>query len=103
MFAEDGARAALTVQVYHRGEIQLALKQQGRRLPERVAIEGLWGRWYWGRVASSGLEHSADDPHAQRYRTGHEAEEKQDHGQVVLAHGLPVAVELPSEDGDLGF
>jgi uncharacterized damage-inducible protein DinB len=33
---------------HHRGQIALALKQNGLRLPERVALPGLWGRWMWG-------------------------------------------------------
>lgn len=34
---------------HHRGSITLALKQNGMRLPESVAIQGLWGKWIWGR------------------------------------------------------
>lgn len=34
---------------HHRGQIALALKQSGRRLPERVAIQQLWQQWYWGK------------------------------------------------------
>lgn len=34
---------------HHRGQIVLALKQGGMRLPERVALQGLWGRWIFGR------------------------------------------------------
>lgn len=34
---------------HHRGQILLALKQQGMRLPEKIALEGLWGRWMWGK------------------------------------------------------
>jgi uncharacterized damage-inducible protein DinB len=30
---------------HHRGQIMLALKQCGLRLPESVAMQGLWGRW----------------------------------------------------------
>jgi len=30
---------------HHRGSIALALKQCGMRLPAKVALEGLWGRW----------------------------------------------------------
>jgi uncharacterized damage-inducible protein DinB len=33
---------------HHRGQIALALKQQRMRLPEKVAIQGLWGKWIWG-------------------------------------------------------
>jgi uncharacterized damage-inducible protein DinB len=32
----------------HRGQILLALKQSGKRLPEAVSIQGLWGRWIYG-------------------------------------------------------
>ncbi|MHC4236204.1 MAG: DinB family protein [Planctomycetota bacterium] len=34
---------------HHRGQIALALKQSGMRLPEKVAVKGLWGRWIFGR------------------------------------------------------
>jgi uncharacterized damage-inducible protein DinB len=34
---------------HHRGQVMLALKQNGVRLPERVALQGLWGRWIFGR------------------------------------------------------
>ncbi len=30
---------------HHRGQIVLALKQAGLRLPEAVADDGLWGPW----------------------------------------------------------
>jgi len=33
---------------HHRGQIALALKQAGERLPEEVAMQTLWGRWIWG-------------------------------------------------------
>ncbi len=33
---------------HHRGQIALALKQNGMRLPQDVAIRGLWQEWYWG-------------------------------------------------------
>ncbi len=33
---------------HHRGSIMLALKQNGMRMPEKVAIQGLWGKWMWG-------------------------------------------------------
>lgn len=33
---------------HHRGQILLALKQNGMRLPESVAVQGLWGRWFYG-------------------------------------------------------
>ena len=34
---------------YHRGQILLALKQAGLRLPEKVTINGLWGKWIFGK------------------------------------------------------
>ncbi|MDZ7291169.1 MAG: DinB family protein [candidate division KSB1 bacterium] len=34
---------------HHRGQIMLALKQNGMRLPEKVSLQGLWGKWIWGR------------------------------------------------------
>jgi uncharacterized damage-inducible protein DinB len=34
---------------HHRGQIMLALKQSGMKLPEAVAMQGLWGRWFFGR------------------------------------------------------
>ena len=33
---------------HHRGQILIALKQQGFRLPEGTALTGLWGAWIWG-------------------------------------------------------
>jgi uncharacterized damage-inducible protein DinB len=33
---------------HHRGQIALALKQNGMRLPEKVAINDLWYSWYGG-------------------------------------------------------
>ena len=33
---------------HHRGQILIALKQSGKRLPEDVAVQGLWGRWIMG-------------------------------------------------------
>lgn len=32
---------------HHRGSIMLALKQNGLRLPETVALKGLWQSWMW--------------------------------------------------------
>lgn len=32
---------------HHRGQIALALKQAGLRLPEEVSMQGLWGHWIW--------------------------------------------------------
>ena len=34
---------------HHRGQIMLALKQNGMRMPESVALQGLWGKWIWGK------------------------------------------------------
>ena len=34
---------------HHRGQILLALKQNGMRLPEKVSVQGMWGRWIFGR------------------------------------------------------
>jgi uncharacterized damage-inducible protein DinB len=33
---------------HHRGQIALALKQAGLRLPEKVALGVLWYKWYFG-------------------------------------------------------
>ena len=33
---------------HHRGQILLALKQSGLRLPDRIALHGLWGKWIDG-------------------------------------------------------
>jgi uncharacterized damage-inducible protein DinB len=34
---------------HHRGQIMLALKQSGLRMPEKVAVQGLWGKWIFGK------------------------------------------------------
>jgi len=34
---------------HHRGQVMLALKQNGVRLTERVALQGLWGTWIFGK------------------------------------------------------
>lgn len=34
---------------HHRGQIMLALKQNDLRLPEAVAVNGLWGKWIFGK------------------------------------------------------
>jgi len=33
---------------HHRGQILLALKQAGMRLPDKIALDGLWGQWIGG-------------------------------------------------------
>jgi len=35
---------------HHRGQIALALKQSGMRLPPEVALRGLWQEWYSGKL-----------------------------------------------------
>ncbi|HYE23644.1 MAG TPA: DinB family protein [Clostridia bacterium] len=32
---------------HHRGQILLALKQNGMRQSEKIALNLVWGRWYW--------------------------------------------------------
>ena len=34
---------------HHRGQILLALKQTGIRIPEKVAVQGIWGKWIFGK------------------------------------------------------
>jgi uncharacterized damage-inducible protein DinB len=34
---------------HHRGQILLALRQSGQKLPVKVTIDGLWGPWIWGK------------------------------------------------------
>lgn len=34
---------------HHRGQILLALKQNDLRMPEKVAVTGVWGKWIFGR------------------------------------------------------
>lgn len=36
-------------EAHHRGQIALALKQNGMRLAQKVAMDGLWIEWFWGR------------------------------------------------------
>jgi len=35
---------------HHRGQIALALKQNGMRLPDEVALKDLWYEWYFGKA-----------------------------------------------------
>jgi uncharacterized damage-inducible protein DinB len=35
---------------HHRGQIALALRQSGMRLPPEVAMHGLWREWYSGKL-----------------------------------------------------
>ena len=32
---------------HHRGQIMLAMKQSGVRVPQKVSMDGLWGRWIY--------------------------------------------------------
>ena len=34
---------------HHRGSILLALKQSGCKLDEKVTVQGLWGKWMFGK------------------------------------------------------
>ena len=34
---------------HHRGQILIALKQNGHRLPVKIAVDGLWGKWIMGK------------------------------------------------------
>ena len=44
---------------HHRGQIMLALRQSGFRLPEKVAVQGLWGKWIFGKQRHSQREVAA--------------------------------------------
>lgn len=34
---------------HHRGQIMLALKQNGVRLPRQISMQGIWGTWIWSK------------------------------------------------------
>ena len=34
---------------HHRGQIMLALKQAGKKVSDKIALQGLWGKWIYGR------------------------------------------------------
>lgn len=36
---------------HHRGQIMRALKQAGLRQPEKLAVQGLWGKWIFGKAS----------------------------------------------------